>query len=295
MIRLVAIFLFLLLALPARALDVPSTMVDAAWLKANLGAPGLRVIEVSSRVSYEFDGHVPGAALTTKGEWRIDEADGAYVHRPVAEVQAMLRALGVNDGDAVVVYGKGDTRDDLLGAAYLVWLLHYLGQANAALLDQTWSGWLAVDGPVETEAPATAPGTFTARPVASLEISTDDLLAVYRGATVIDARPAGHYAGRTKFPANPKYGRIPGTLSMPWPDNIGTDLDGRLFLSSATPALISGGGLARDEPLIITCFGGTGAAIAYVLLRHHGYDKLRVHDAGLRRWNARDLPLVQGR
>lgn len=290
---LVALLLIVGLWHPARALEVPSAFVSPAWLKANLGVPGLRVVEVSSQVSYDFDGHVPGAVATTKGAWRVDEADGVYVRRPVAELQAMIRDLGVNAGDAVVVYGKGDTRDDLLGSAYLAWLFVFLGHGNVALLDEGWSGWLAAEGAVSTDAPAVRPGTFTARPDDGAAVSTDELLAVHGTATVVDARPASHYAGTEKFPANTKYGRIPGTLSQPWPDNIATDMDGRLFMTAGAPKLVKAGALPKDRPLYVTCFGGTGAAIAFMLLRHHGYTALRLHDAGIRRWNVRGYPLVK--
>lgn len=291
-ILLFALF-FLALAAPAGAAQVPSAFVPPAWLQKHLADPTVRVIEVSSTVSFEFDGHVPGAALTTKGEWRVDEADGVYVHRPVDQLQDMIRQLGVNAGDAVVIYGKGVELDDLLGAGYLFWVFHYLGHDNVALLDEGWSGWLAGDGPVEMDAPAVSPGTFTAQVRKDRHLTTDDLLARYQTATLVDARPATHFAGTTKFPANSKYGRIAGSISQPWPENIVTDMEGRLFMASSPPRLVNGGTLNKDQEILITCFGGTGAALAYVLLTQYGYTNLRVHDAGLRRWNVRDLPLVK--
>lgn len=278
---------------PAFALDVPSVFVSPGWLESHLGASGLAVIEVSSRVSYEFDGHIPGAALTTKGEWRVDEADGVYVRRQVSQLQDMIRALGVDSGDAVVIYAKGETRDDLLGAAYLAWVFTSLGHDNVALLDEGWSGWLAVGAPVQSEDPDIAHGTFTMRPRPNAIIDTDELYALHETATVVDARPASHFAGTEKFPANSKFGRIPGSRSQPWPDNVTTDMDGRLFMTSSAPRLVKAGTMAKDRPILITCFGGTGAAMAFMLLRHHGYGNLRLHDAGLRRWNVRNLPLVK--
>ena len=280
-------------ATPAFALDVPSSVVPVAWLKDNLGRPGLKVIEVSSQVSFEFDGHVPGAALTTKGAWRVDDADGVFVRRPVAELQTLIRALGVDDGDAVVVYGKGVELDDLLGAAYLVWLFHYVGHPNVALLDEGWSGWLAADGAVENDPKTIRPGTFTARPDAGVLLTTDQLYAAYKTATVIDGRPATHFAGTDKFPANTKYGRVPGSISQPWPDYIAKDMDGRLYMTSSLPALLKSGAIPKDRELLLTCFGGTGAAMNFVLFRHYGYTHLKVHDAGIRQWNLRNLPLIK--
>lgn len=293
--RLVVIVLLGLFCapVPAFALEVPSSIVGTSWLRGHLGKPGLSVIEMSSQVSYEFDGHVPGAQPTTKGAWRVDEPDEVYVRRPANELQTLIRKLGVNDGDAVVVYAKGAELDDLLGAAYLVWLFHALGHDNVALLDEGWSGWLAAAGPVSSDTPPAKPGTFVARPDPRAVVDTAEMLAVYKTATVIDGRPATHFAGTEKFPANTKYGRIPGSINQPWPDYIAKDMDGRLYMTSSVPALLKSGAFAKNHELLLTCFGGTGAAMNYVLFRHHGYTNLRLHDAGIRRWNVRDLPLVK--
>ncbi|MBC8337106.1 MAG: sulfurtransferase [Rhodospirillales bacterium] len=285
--------LLVFLCFPALSLEVPSAVVDSDWLNDRLGQPGLSVIEVSSEVSFEFDGHIPGAAVTVKGAWRIDDADGVYVRRPVKELQSRIRNLGVNDGDAVVIYGKGLETNDLLGATYLFWVFHFLGHENVALLDESWLGWLAADGEVATEAPKVRNGTFVARPNTALSISTDEVFAVYKTATIVDGRPAGHYSGKTKFPSNSKFGRIPGSLSQPWPEYIGKDMDGLLYMITAMPNLLETEGLKPDEPLILTCFGGTGAAMNFVLFRYYGYKNLRLHDAGIRRWNLRNLPLVK--
>lgn len=279
--------------MPSAAVDVPSTFVSADWLRAHLGKPGLSVIEVSSAVSYEFDGHVPGASMTTKGEWRVGEEDGAFVHRPVDQLQSMIRALGVNDGDGVVIYGKGDTLDEVLGSAYLLWLFHYLGHDNVALLDEGWSGWLAAEAPVETDTADISLGTFKPRVQERLQFLTDEALALYQSVPVVDGRPASHFSGADKFPANTRFGRIPGSLNQSWGDYIAKDMDGRIYMTSSLPVLLKGTSLQPDQEILLTCFGGTGAAMNFVLFYHHGFKRLRVHDDGILRWNLRNLPLAR--
>lgn len=293
MIRLLATVLLLFQAVPAYA-DVPSTVVDAAWLKARLDGPHLSVIEVSSAVSHEFDGHVPGAAQTTKSGWRVELADGTLIRKPAADLQAMIRALGVDDHDTVVIYSKGNERDEVLGAAYLVWLFHYLGHPDTALLSGGWPAWVAVDGPVETDAPLIKAGTFIARPQEALVISTAELAATHKDYTVIDGRPASHFRGAEKFPANTKYGRIPGSVSQPWPDYMRVDDDGLEYMVTGKPAFLNTNTQDPERPWLLTCFGGTGAAMNFVLFSHYGITNMRLHDAGLREWNARDLSLVKG-
>ena len=58
-----------------------------------------------------------------------------------------------------------------------------------------------------------------------------------------------------------------------------------------TPPLLKNGMISKNEPLLLICFGGTGAAINYTLFYNQGYRNMRLYDAGIRRWNARFLPL----
>jgi thiosulfate/3-mercaptopyruvate sulfurtransferase len=296
--RLIAVLTFLfVLAGPARALDVPAPIVDAAWLKDRLGTPGLVVVEMSTDVAFEFDGHIPGAVPSTRSDWRYQADDKAVVRRSIDEIEAAIKALGVNDGDAVVIYAKGNTLHEVLASAYLYWLFNLLGHENVALLDEGWTGWLKADGEISSDVPDIEPGTFTARYQAELETSTDAVLAAYKNgfkdAPLIDGRPAGHFRGETKFPANIKYGRIPGAVNQPWPDYIAESEDGLLYMKSEMPKLLADGSLKPEQPLVLTCFGGTGSSMNFVLFRHHGYKNTTVHDDGVFRWNLRDLPLTK--
>jgi len=49
--------------------------------------------------------------------------------------------------------------------------------------------------------------------------------------------------------------------------------------------------VTKNQPILLTCFGGTGAAIDYFMFYTNGYQNLRVHDEGLRRWNSQNFPL----
>ncbi len=272
--------------------DAMAPVVTNQWLAGHLGEKGLSVIEMSNEASFEFDGHIPGAVFTEKSFWRQKDADGALVRLPDDVLERRIRELGVNEGDRVVIYYKGDNLNEVLGAYYLYWLFHYLGHTNVAMLERGWSGWLAAGAPVTTNSINAKPGTFVARPLPSLAITTDELYAIHGNYSVIDGRPAANFAGRAKFPSNTRYGRIPGSINQPWEDYLGKDKNGRIFIDAAmTPPLLEKGMISKNEPLLLTCFGGTGAAITYTLFYNQGYRNMRFHDAGLRRWNTRFLPL----
>ncbi len=117
-------FLFLLalstLALPLRmamAISVPP-LVQPEWLDERLGAPGLSIIEMSNEPSFAFDGHIPRAAFTSKSSWREQNDQHTLIRLPARTLEKRFRELGVNDGDGVVIYYKGNDRDEVLGAYY---------------------------------------------------------------------------------------------------------------------------------------------------------------------------------
>jgi len=292
-IKLQFLFLAGLLLIPIKgfAISVPPS-VSAQWLVKNLQQSSLAIIEVSNEEEFTFNGHIPGSVFTSKTVWRDLDSDGSIVHLPTEKLAEKIRRLGVNDNDGVVIYYKGGNTDEILGAYYLYWLFHLLGHTNVGVLDEGWVGWLNAKGPVAADAKEVITGDFVARPLLALEISTDELNKIRENYILIDGRPETHFAGLTRFPANPRYGRIPGSLNQPWQDYIRKTDDGRFYAKQPdVPRLLAQLKLDPDTPILLTCLGGTGAAFNYAVFYAAGYRNMRVDDAALRRWNTRRLPL----
>ncbi len=281
-----------LIPLPGMALTLPE-VVSPQWLMNHLQDPQLAVIEVSDEASFAFDGHIPGSVNTNKSAWRYVSGENTLLHYPVQQLQQKLRALGINQDSAVVIYYKGGNLNEILGAYYLYWLFHYLGHTNVSILDQGWYGWSQTNGPVEEEVGTIKSGDFVAHPLPALEISLQELNEVRSHYLLVDGRFASHFAGRTKFPANPLYGRIPGSINFSWQERyVRKAADGRLYakrpkLSELQEVL----GDQRDRPILLICLGGTGAAVNYTMFYTAGYKNIRLNDAGFRGWNRRGLPL----
>lgn len=283
-------FLFLI-PLPVSAVSVPP-IVSPQWLIKNLGQPDLRIIEISDFAAHSFGGNVPGSVHATKSDWRYVADDGALVHFAPQELQKIIRGLGVNEGDGVVIYYKGQNSDEILGAFYLTWLFHFLGHTNVGILDEGWHGWLKAGGPISETLQKTRTGNFVARPLLALELSTTELDQIRGHYLLVDGRPATHFAGKDKFPANPKYGHIPGSVNQPWQDYMRKNAKGTWYAKAPKiPPLLKRLKINRDQPILLTCFGGTGSAFNYVIFYAAGFTNLRLDDAGLRRWNKRNLVL----
>ncbi len=269
--------------------------VDAGWVTENLRQPGVKLIEISDEVSYEFDGHIPGAVLAGKEDWREQGEDGVRTHLPIGELQDRVRALGINDGDHVVLYYKGKTVNDLQGAFYAYWIFNLLGHDAVSILDGGWHGWLAADGETDETQVDPTPGDFTARHRAELEMGVDSLHTLYRDHPVVDGRPHDYWLGSGKYDANIKYGRVPGSLSQPWESFLRQDADSLTYADAGLPiALLEQHPLDKKDLILLTCFGAGGAAINYAFFKAAGFEQLRLDDEGYKRWNLRDYPLEKG-
>ncbi len=285
------IFSLLLVSATVFAVQVPPS-VNSKWLINNLTQPDLTIIEVSDEVGFTFDGHIPGSVVTSKSDWRYADSDGTLLRYPVAKLAEKIRQLGINNKNGVVIYYKGNNSDEILGTFYLYWLFHLLGHTNVGVLDEGWYGWLQANGPIEMDAKEIQPGNFIARPLLALEMRTDELNAIRKHYLLVDGRPASHFKGLTKFEANPRFGRIPGSVNQPWQDYMRKTKDGRHYAKAPKiPNLLKQLKIKPDQPILLTCLGGTGSAFNYAMFYAAGFHNLRVHDAGLRRWNTRQLPL----
>ena len=266
--------------------------VSIDWLKQNLKSPYLKIIEVSDSSSFEFDGHIPGAVFTNKSDWRYQARDGSLVHFSVEILEKKIQELGINDQDGVVIYYKGSNLNEVLGAHYLFWLFHYLGHTNIGILNTGWHGWIQDKDPVSSNSTKIKRGNFKAKPIKALEISTNELYGIHRVYNVIDARPHEYFLGLDKFPSNTRYGRIANSISQPWSDFLITDKNGLIYIDTEKSVpLLKAKVLTKNQPILLTCFGGTGAAMDYFMFYVNGYQNLRVHDEGLRRWNSLSYPL----
>lgn len=101
------------------------------------------VLDVSNQRS-PGEAHIAGAVRIPSKSFLYDNG----TLRPVSELAAQLGKAGISDKDAVVVYsdtfGSGE-------AAFVLWMLRYLGQENVQALDGGLQDWIAASLPLETK------------------------------------------------------------------------------------------------------------------------------------------------
>ncbi len=170
-------------------------------------------------------GHLPGAVYVDL-DADLAGPPGAGGRHPLPDApafEAAMRAAGVSDGRAVVVYDEADAT----AAARAWWLLRYYGHPDVRVLDGGLRAWLAASLPVSTASGEPAPGDFSARPGQLPVLDAAGAAEVARSGVLLDARAPARYRGESE-PIDSVAGHIPGALSSPSAEHVTADGNFRL-------------------------------------------------------------------
>ena len=270
-------------------------LVSPEWLKEHLGDKDLVILEFSDSQSYLVEGHIPGAILTEKEDWRImDEKTGALVKKSVKDYERLFRKWGINNDSKVVLYYKGNKVNEILGMVYAYWIFHLLGHEKVGILDGGWLAWVKKGYPISYDDPEVKEGNFVANYRKEKEIDWKYLLENIGKKPIIDGRPVKHYFGVAKFPAAKKFGHVPCSVPLPWEWWVHKDEEtGKLFVTvpDYLEEFLTNQGIEKDDEVLLFCFGGTGAAFVYMMMDFYGYKNMKVYDASKREWEYLNLPL----
>ena len=277
--------------------DSHSPLISADKLEDLLGEPSVKVFDVrgtwkttpvsASPQDYNA-GHIPGAAFLdwTKHFIQQDVALGLAAVADEIGAEQAFRALGINEGDLVVLY------DDYhhMQAGRIWWAMRLWGFADVRVLNGGWGYWSAQNKPVSKETPQIAPGTFQPRRQEELFVSLDAFLNTKDQHCIIDARGPVSFAGKAD---DPRTGHIPNSLNIPFSTVL--DADTGLFLD---PETISGvfddvTPQWRETPIIASCGSGYAATVILLALCEQK-QTARLFDGSFAIWNQDpDRPIEQ--
>jgi thiosulfate/3-mercaptopyruvate sulfurtransferase len=262
-------------------------LVDGAWLARHL-TDARQVIIHAAQGRPEYDaGHVPGARLLLFNTY-APQLDGLSSQMaPVAQLDSALEALGVNDGDRLVIYGQP------IPVARLLVTLDYLGlRDRVSILDGGMDAWRDAGRSVSRDVPPAAPrGTFTPQVDSSViaDIGWVSANTATPGVTLLDARAPEFYLGYSPG-SMPRPGHLPGARNVPF-----SALTGELTRLREAPKLsrlFAAAGVRPGDTVVTYCHIGMQASLLYLAARRLGY-RPRLFDGSFEEWSKRsDLPLV---
>ena len=275
----------------------PERLVSTEWLEANLGTPGLVVVESDEDVLLYETGHIEGAV---KIDWHTDLNDPVerdYVDG--AGFAKLLSEKGISRDSTVVIYGDKNN----WWAAYALWVFSLFGHEDVRLLDGGRAKWEAEGRAYTTDAESAEKTDYPVveRNDAPIRAYKDDVVAAIGTSKLVDVRSPEEYSGeRTTAPAYPeestlRAGHIPTAQSVPWAKNVAEDF-GYKSVDELNAIYRDGAGLTDGDNVIAYCRIGERSSHTWFALTHLlGFEGVRNYDGSWTEWgSAVRVPIVKG-
>lgn len=183
-------------------------LLAPAELKALLGNPSLRVIDIRDPKSYAGQ-HIPGAVNAPYGKWRGPASNPGELPE-LPKLTALVQSLGLTPATHAVVVSSGADSTDFGASARVYWTLKVLGLKELSILNGGVKGWAQAGLPQDNAAVSVAASNYAPQLDASLIASREQVAqkAANDSAVLVDARPADFFLGETRHQA----AKLPGTL-----------------------------------------------------------------------------------
>ena len=192
-------------------------LVDAGWVEAHNGDPGIVLVEVDEDTSAYDKGHLRNAV---KIDWKKDLQDPVrrdFVDR--AGFEALLSQRGIANDDTVVLYGGNNN----WFAAYAYWYFKLYGHQNVKLLDGGRKKWELDSRELVTDVPQRAATSYQASEQdTAIRAFRDEVVNAIGSKNLIDVRSPDEFAGRLLAPAHlpqeqaQRGGHVPTAKNVPW-------------------------------------------------------------------------------
>jgi thiosulfate/3-mercaptopyruvate sulfurtransferase len=195
----------------------PDVLVDAEWVEAHHGDPGVVLVEVDEDTSAYDKGHIRDAV---KIDWKTDLQDPVrrdFVDK--AGFEALLSAKGIANDDTVVLYGGNNN----WFAAYAYWYFRLYGHQNVKLLDGGRKKWELESREIVTDVPQRPATSYRAKDQdARIRALRDEVIAAIGNRNLVDVRSPDEFSGKLLAPAHlpqeqaQRGGHIPTAKNVPW-------------------------------------------------------------------------------
>jgi len=274
-------------------------LVSTVWLAEHLRDRDLTVVDGScfptqpdrdTRAEYR-DGHIPGAVFFDVEAISDHSTDLPHMLPGPAHFGEAVGALGIGDGDTVVVYDSAG----LYSAARVWWTFRIFAARKVFVLDGGLPKWKSEGRPLDKGDVKPTPKKFNAEMnVGAVATLADVRMALADdSAQVVDARSPERYAGSAPEPRpDVRPGHMPRSFNVPYARLVE---DGRLAPRARIEAAFKEARVDLEQPIITSCGSGITAAILTFALESMGKEPKGLYDGSWAEWGSRpDLAVERG-
>jgi thiosulfate/3-mercaptopyruvate sulfurtransferase len=266
-----------------------TTLVDVPTVRAHLGDPEWRIIDVRHRLADVAYGeraygesHLPGAVFLHCDRDLSAKQNGHNGRHPLPSRETfakLLGEIGIGPQTQVVVYD--DTQGMIAGRVW--WMLRWLGHVWVALLDGGWPAWLAAGGEISSQAVIPQRREFLTV-AGAMPVDATYVLENIESAAMclIDARSPDRYRGENEM-IDPVGGHIPGAVNRFFADNnqaAGT-LKPAALLRAEWLAILAG---TPPEQVVHQCGSGVSACLNVLSMEVAGLSGSRLYAGSWSEW-----------
>jgi thiosulfate/3-mercaptopyruvate sulfurtransferase len=258
--------------------------VSKRWLLARMYEPDVVIVDCrfqlgepeAGREAFR-KGHIPGAVYLDPAQElmapglqneqpdtdreRLDsELERGYSLPNAEELATRLGRVGIGAESRVIAYDQGGAM-----AAWLWWLLRYLGHAQVYVLEESFSAWKRAGYPVSDKPKIAIPAPFAVRPRQDMLVDASELQSLSGRPDVIpvdlrDVQGLGHDAG------------LPGG----WTFGLAQSSAGSAGNHSAVRSVEPFTSRSRDDTFIVYGETAAEAARAILALTEAGFRNVRM-------------------
>ncbi|XPV70436.1 MAG: sulfurtransferase [Halarcobacter sp.] len=244
-----------------------------------------KIIDVRKKELY-LEGHIKNA-LNFPIDLSYDNKKTSGKLVELNKMQKILRDLGLDTNDKIVIYDDGNFFD----AARLFWALEVYGFKDVKLLNGGFDEWETLGLPVSKDVVTPSKSKYIAS-IDNKKLATKFLTHIATKSPskiIIDARINNAYIGKESKAK--RFGHIPKAINIPADHNITTN--GIPKLKDIKELEKTYKNLDKNKNIIIYCTIGRVSASNYFALRQLGYN-VSNYDASWKEWgNDFDLPIVK--
>ncbi|MGX0878925.1 thiosulfate/3-mercaptopyruvate sulfurtransferase [Roseovarius sp. MBR-154] len=273
--------------LPVSAQAQFGPLLEPGELRAALDETAPVVVDIRAEGAYEA-GHVPGALSAPYGLFRgPSDNPGELVSED--HLTEVLRGLGIDADDRVVVVHQGSDQTDFGAAARVYWTLKSSGVSPLAILNGGMNGWVEAGEQVaKGKAPAVTPSEITVSFSDRWLATREDVQAIVNGeeqAELIDARPEAFWKGETKHGAAAMPGTLPQSRYFTHDRWFGQDEPARIK-PELVRQLAAENGFEQGDKLVSFCNTGHWAATNWFALSEvAGIEGVRMYPESMVGWS----------